>query len=624
MNLNLSIMKQVNILLSLSGRIKAGSLLTVTAILWCVGAQAQTARPALKPTIQLATAPPAKPPVTQTKAVVKESPAKEPLARNMKEYARTAKGIERAKKHAKATSAVLTKYIKYNHGPGATLTMVKNPSFGQTSNVKVPPQHPVKKDSTGHDGAKWVCTTEHVSLDANSTSFLCNDYSAAISHIYPGAIFTFDAIASGTYNEQPGARYPITISTDNPNINGSGQVTVPDPNMGTVRAAVAQLFRESVGPPATESQASQIFQNYNSAVSNISVYGFASYAGASASDAYSNQTSSNSITITIDDRKSLFTINTIPPDSGFFKNASLEEDPSLMVIGNVSYGIRVLANLTVTFNSSQEENDFKAAYSGFGADVNAAVHYLSASKSVQSTINCYVVGGPGNSTLSFDKKELEKQLAQLIAGVNYQNARPVSYQFYDMAGNVMGAQSATDQFQENSCVPASTAKAKLKSVYAKFKNQTGKRGDDHYHIFLYANDPVSAQAGGYDNFNGTDPGPNGATQTDPSLYSYETGALNVDYQVGQSNTVELTANPKFGAYYGAKKPEVTLGFLMDYGGVVHLHIYPNGNDTWTISELDLELNFEDGVTKPVVFKNITLAQYSTEATLYFDGSFNQK
>jgi hypothetical protein len=620
MNLNLSIMKRINYSLSHSGSIKAALLLPAITILCCLNVQAQTAKATAKPTTVMA--PPAKPLVTQTKAVVTEPATTTPLVRNMKDYAKTTKGAERSKKHAKATSVVLKKHIKYNDGTGATVTMVKNPSFDQGSTVKNPSRKLIKKDSSAQGGAKWVCTTENVELDANSTNFLSNDYSAAISHIYPGAIYTFDAISSGTYNETVGVRNPIMISTDNPNIKGTGYVTVNDPNMATVRSAVAQLFRESVGRPATESQAFQIFQDYNNAATSLSVYGFASYAGASASDSYSNQSSSNSITITIDERKSLFTINTIPPDSGFFKSTSIEDDPSLMVIGSVSYGIRVLANLTVSFNYSQEENEFKAAYSGYGADANVAVHYLSTSKSVQSTINCYVVGGPGNSTLSFDKKDLEKQLTQLVAGVNYQNARPISYQFYDMACNVVGAQSATDQFQEHSCVPASTTGAKLKNVYATFHNQTGKRGDDHYHIFLYANDPVSAQAGGYDNFNGTDPGPNGVTETDPSLYSYLTGSLNVDYQMGQANTIELTANPKFGAYYGTnRKPDLTLGFLMDYGGVVHLHIYPNGNDTWTIQELDLVLNFEDGVSKTVKWTNITLAQYSTEATLYFDGSF---
>jgi hypothetical protein len=613
-------MKQLTTTSRMAGAIglKAGLCIMTLFSSYCLNAQtkpAATSKPlvAQTKTTTMATTPAVAPKTTEVA----------PLAKNMKDYAKTSKGADRAKKHAKATAAVLTKHISFNDGTGATVKMVKNPSFDVGTKSKNPSKKIHTKDSTAQGGAKWVCTTENIELDANSTSFLSNDYSAAISHIYPGAIFTFDAIASGTYNEQVGVRNPIMISTDNPNIKGTGYVTVQDPNMATVRSAVAQLFNESVGPPATESQAFQVFQDYNSAATSLSIYGFASYAGASASDAYSNGSSSNSITITIDERKSLFTINTVPPDSGFFKNNSLEDDPSLIVIGSVSYGIRVLANLTLTFNSSQEEDEFKAAYSGFGADANVAVHYLSTSKSVQSTINCYVVGGPGNSTLSFDKKDLEKQLTSLVAGVNYKNARPISYQFYDMACNVVGAQSATDQFQEHSCVPASTAKAKLLNSTITFHNQTGKRGDDHFHAFVYANDGISEATAAQpnNNYNGGNSGTGQNPPNDPCLYYYYTYAQNIDYQAGGTNTIQLTGGPQAGGFY---KGGLTLGYMMDHGGVVHLHIFPNGNDTWTIQELDLVLNFEDGVSHTVKFQNITLAQYSTETTLYFDGSFNAK
>jgi hypothetical protein len=549
-----------------------------------------------------------------------------PLVKNMKDYVKTAKGQDRAKKHAKATSTVLKKHIAYGDGTGATVTMVKNPSFDQGTTSKNPTKKVHKNDSTAQGGAKWVCSTENIELDASSTSFLTNDYSAAISHIYPGAIYTFDAIMSGDYKETTGPRYPITISTDNPNIKGTGMVVVADPNMATVRAGVAQLFRESTGPAATESQAFQVFQDYNSAATSLSIYGYASYAGASASNSYSSTNTSNSITITIDERKSVFTINTVPPDSGFFKNPATEDEPTLMVVGSVSYGIRVLANLTVTFSSSQEEDDFKAAYSGFGADANAAVHYLSSSKSVQSTINCYVVGGPGNSTLSFDKKDLENQLTKLVAGVNYQNARPISYQFYDMACNVVGAQSATDQFQERSCVPASTAKAKLKSVTVSWTNRSGKRGDDHFHFFLYAND-ISSESNGPqtpDNWNGNNRGNSENPPTDACLYYYYTYAVNTDYIMGQNTTIQAVLSPSLKDIY---KEGITLGYLKDHGGLIHFHIFPNGSDSWTLSGLIVTLNFEDGVTEPIKWPggaSLTLSDNSTEGTLYFDGSFNGK
>jgi len=123
------------------------------------------------------------------------------------------------------------------------------------------------------------------------------------------------------------------------------------------------------------------------------------------------------------------------------------------------------------------------------------------------------------------------------------------------------------------------------------------------------------------NFNGGNSGTSENPPVDPCLYYYYTYAQNIDYQAGGTNTIQLTGGPQTGRYYVGG---LTLGYMMDHGGVVHLHIFPNGSDTWTIQELDLTLNFEDGVQHVVKFQNITLAQYSTETTLYFDGSFTGK
>jgi hypothetical protein len=194
-----------------------------------------------------------------------------------------------------------------------------------------------------------------------------------------------------------------------------------------------------------------------------------------------------------------------------------------------------------------------------------------------------------------------------------------------MACNVVGAQSATDQFQEHSCVPASTVGAKLKSVTVTWANQSGKRGDDHYHFFLYANDASSESNGPQsgNNWNGGNSGTSENPPKDACLYYYYTYAVNVDYIMGQNTTIQTVQSPNIGMIY---KSGVTLGYLMDHGGLIHFHIFPNGSDSWTLSNLIVTLNFEDGITKPVKWTGagISLSNNSTEATLYFDGSFNGK
>jgi hypothetical protein len=498
------------------------------------------------------------------------------------------------------------------------LKMVKNPSFaGQaasiTSTAKVKSKE--KKKISGKD---WDCATDDVSVNANSTTFLNANFAATASYIYPGAIYTFENFNNGSYKTQTAPRNPLSLVINNLDVNGTSYITVSNPWMGTLTNGAKTLTREL--PTRTAGAEDFVYQTYetsNSATQALQISGGASGYGANVSASYGTSTSENSINITLDATKVMYTIDTYPPDSGYFVSPNDEKIPNLMVIGSVSYGIRVLCNLTYTFNSASEAASFKASYSGWGVSANIGLSDISSSSSVSSTINCYVVGGPANIAPSFDKKDLEKTLKQIFAGATYQNAQPISYNFFDMAGDMIGSSSATDHFAVQQCVPNTTG-GKLQSVYAIFTNSSGKRGDDHYNLYLYSNDGISKQAGGTNNYNG---GGNGGVNVDPSIANFKTGAVNVDYQAGQSNTVEMNINPAFGAYYGNEKPDVNMDWFVNHGGIIHLHIYPNGSDTWSIRTLQLQLNFEGGIQQVITFPAFTVADYSTEMTLYFTGAF---
>jgi hypothetical protein len=64
-----------------------------------------------------------------------------------------------------------------------------------------------------------------------------------------------------------------------------------------------------------------------------------------------------------------------------------------------------------------------------------------------------------------------------------------------------------------------------------------------------------------------------------------------------------------------------MDWFVNHGGIIHLHIYPNGSDTWSIRTLQLQLNFEGGIQQVITFPAFTVADYSTEMTLYFTGAF---
>src|ERR1019366_3502039 len=177
-------------------------------------------------------------------------------------------------------------------------------------------------------------------------------YSNANSHIYPGAIFTFNDFYGGQYKEQAGKRNPMSLYTDNPNIKGSSGVEINDPSIISCHDAIATIYRRFTGPAANEATSFDALESSNSADLNMQISGGASAYGVSFSDAFTTSNSSTSIALTIDARKSVYSISALPPDGGFFSDPSVEHIPNLMVVSNVSYGVRVLANLTVTFNTS--------------------------------------------------------------------------------------------------------------------------------------------------------------------------------------------------------------------------------------------------------------------------------
>jgi hypothetical protein len=563
------------------------------------------------------TTPPVNPPAN--KSTNNTNSVKTPIAKNMKDFVKTPQGQARNKKFSKNfgdATGVAKKDVKYSDGTSVHLKMEKNPSYGgqgTSINAKINGEKgdKSKKDekpetSTDSKGVPWSCTTDHVQLTATSTTFMNNDYSSSASHIYPGAIYTFDDFYNGSYKEASGDRYPLTIMTDNTNVKGKGYVLVPDPNMATIRAAVDQLFRETSGPVATESLSTQMYQTANDADQSLMISGGASGYGISLSAGYSTSSQSSTYNLTIDAVKTLFSINTIPPDSGYFKDARVENTPNLMVIGSVSYGVRVLANMTVTFNSQQEEADFRASYSGWGISANVDLDQLSKEKSVSETINCYIVGGPGNSTIQFTKKELKAQIQRILAGSTYKNAMPIKYEFYDMAGDVVGSNSATDNFAVRNCIPGKD-NPKLLSAYVTFyTGGDNKNQNDNYGIFLYdGNVKQGPMQNGWNTFERA------------YVLGYGTGPNSPEYPNNSQQTVQLQPMNK----------EITLQDLQKNGGFLYLQMWPQNNDTWDISQIELTLNFEGSTTSPqkITFHGITpVGSNNINGIYYFGGDFKQR
>jgi hypothetical protein len=544
---------------------------------------------------------------------------------------------ENTTKHAKRKAVHSTGFddTAKTKSNGINVKFVKNPKFGAysptTYKATTKKGSAKTEKSTDKTGAEWDCSSSTVALTANSANFLSADPASTAGLIYPGAFYTFDNFFSGNQKPVAGKQHVLSLVIDNANLksNDNPTINISNPSYGTVYTGVDKLKNELTGPVGNYSFNSTSYETSNSTAASLQVSGGGSYAGVSVSASYSTSSQSNTVNVTIDATKILYTIRVSPSDSGYFVDPNIENTKNLMVMGRVSYGVRVLANFTYTMNSSQDAETFKASYSGFGASANVDLNAVSADKNVSSTINCYAIGGPGNIAPQFDKKDLEKEIQNVFKGATWKNAQPISYSFYDMADDVIGSYSNTDDFNERNCVP-NTSAAKLESAYITYttSNLPGENKDDdtHYNVFVYG----GWNQGTRNNFNGYDGYPQTANNGEPFLLAYKTGPLNVTFNSGTSHQDQMTPNNYLSYVVNeTAKGNVTMDYFVKQGGLVHFHIYPNGHDTWGINKVVLTMNFAGGLSQSVTWGGngpdvLVLTQDSTEGTLYFDGTFKPR
>jgi len=535
-----------------------------------------------------------------------------------------------AKMKAKHPSTIVPETVnrKFTDGSNLKISLVKKTDIhGPISVLAHPIPGSSRKSTASQNGIIMECSSSMVNLTANSDSYLNSDYSTLSSHIYPGAVYNFKDFFTGNYKEQIGERYPITLVTNVTNLSGSSYVTINKPEEGPVNDGVNRLLHEMRGSPATIDYVTQAYESGSNSAQNLQVSGGGSYAGFSASDSYNTSSNSNTFSLTLDIRKEIVNMDIEAQDS-IFKDKNIESNPNLVMISHVSYGVRILANLTYTFNSTAEADSFKAAYSGMGANANFNLNQASKNSSFSNTINLYVVGGGGPNNVVVDRKDLYSEVNKIVASLNYENAKPIEYEFTDMAGNSLGTNSSTDNFSIKTCVPNYDS-AVLKSVFLTYDTgEDGKDNDTHYNMTLY---PGKAQSN--NNYNGYDNYPQTQNNNEHFLAAYKTGPLNVIFPTMSSHTDQLTINNYlYPAVFGGPKDKITLGYLKRGGGILHLHIYPNGHDTWMLRTITLKLYFEGGAPEQtIVFsgsgtgkKGYTLSESSTELTLYFDENLKNR
>ncbi len=569
------------------------TLFPALTLLWCAGVYGQ-AKPVAKSTAKPVTPAVASTPATTTTAATTPAtttPAKTitpattlldiaPSVKNMDEYVKTPAYAKRKAKYDKSTPAPVVNKYSFPDNSKLSITLDKSLPSGQLPGPPVAKNAgSTKKESSGG----YDCTVTPVVLTANSNSFLNNDYSGSMANIVPGLCYTYANLTDGSWNKTEGSRYMTALSCTEPNMNGKSYVNVANPSQKTLQDGVNTLFSRLPNSTGNESFTYQVSLADNSAEYSLSIGAAASGYGVSISNVYSTANQSNHVHMTIDATKTMFSITTTPPDSGFFKDPSIEATPYLSFISEVQYGVRVLANADLTFSSQQEADQFKASYSGFGFGASLSVDYGSVTSNVQTTINCYIVGGPGGTSVAYSLKDLKAQIEKIFATCTYKQARPVKYKSAAMSGDVLNTTSITDNFSVRTCIPADGGSPEISSVMVTV-SQGGDGKETHTGFIMEIV-----------------PGMTSGTPGDPEACMFV--ALNQNMNEAYAPNTDHTIIFRPGKNY---KGKLDMATLQKSGG--HLYIWPIGYqpnstpgvsaDIWDITQLSVVLNLKPTPANP--------------------------
>lgn len=480
---------------------------------------------------------------------------------------------------------------------GTRVTTTMKTNLGASSSFGGDVRETVYSKTPGPSTSTMDCEYVTKSVSATSDNFMNVEYNSQASTLYPGAIYSFTDFMMGNRGRAfEAGRNPIEIGTDKSgSVSGSTFRVVNDPRQNQINDAINSL--RNTFTDGGSSIKYRIYQSDNDAEMSINASAGGNFAGFRASGSYSQNTNESVYYITIDATKAFFTLHTNLPVNGYFSDKSIEQNNSnLIVLKSVVYGCRVLANVKVVATGKKEDLQFQASYGGEGSNamISGAFNYLKNNRNVESTVNAYVVGGPGGAT-TFSASNLQNEISEMIARTTHATAQPISYTFSDLNGNVIGIQTATDQYT----VPLYTPKSS---------------------VFTLASATLQITTG-------SDP-KNQGSNAELVLYSkniniFESSQNNVEFPTGLGNPIYLNA---------IKGTENYMTFdAVKGGGYLDIFFTPIqivlGSDEWNIRGAKITLTFKDqnnAVMGPftVDYNNLNIWMKYGEQRLRLPFSFN--
>jgi hypothetical protein len=480
------------------------------------------------------------------------------------------------------------------------------------------PQIDAKQANKTNDNSNpsWNCVNSTINVNARSSSFMNALPGWQASYLVPGMVYSFDDYSSGNFNEQYNkTRNPLKLSCD---VYNAGKITstVSDPGLSSIRTGLDSIVKSfSPGQAGADYQINTTMVD-NQNVLNLVANAGGAFGGFSINTNFIHDESSHHIYYTIDAIKTLYTIN-VEMSSPVYTNEIPVSNSPLVMIQNVTYGARVLANMDIEFNDKSDLGGVSLNYNaGFGS-ASFDFKTLFKNNSIKITINGYLIGFPSNIQGSFTatRDDFFTILDQFFSKCDYNSAKPIQYSFVDMKGNLLGVESATDKFNVRNCTPADEVFT-LESVLANFTTgNDSKNNDSEFWLTLGYGNPNSFLhwvAQYYDNY---------------SEFKKEGNPYTVNLKHHYDENQARFSNVESNSYFDG----VNLGSFKS-GGMVTLKLIQHNHwhDDWDFGSLTITLNFMSqkgtSLQKLISVGNFRISEMNdhpekNSKEFYFDGNF---
>lgn len=326
------------------------------------------------------------------------------------------------------------------------------------------------QDVADDSGLNRFCTERTVSEAAGEyTKIVLGNQS---DKIYPGAIYTDNAVLDGSYNAPSNVvrkPYEIAISLFSAASTGSSYLEV-QPSLGGVNDGVAQLMRRQanvVNPSSVSTEVSQIYS-----LDQLAFELQAGYQGygvdLAAEFAYSNERRKRVIFAKLTQVYFSVVLNN-PTGAALVSNPAGSLPSNVVYVNKVNYGRIGILKIESDYSAEQIEAalDFKYEQSSQRATVNAEVDYEKVLD--ESKITGFYFGGDATNGMTSitGTAQLDEFDAYVRSGLRLNTMvapTPISYELKYLNDNATAAVNSTTTYVERNCESANELVVRLDGI----------------------------------------------------------------------------------------------------------------------------------------------------------------